>query len=76
MTGELAAAPELKLSLRRSAMNALGRREQSVFELKQRLSQRYEDASEDFADDFAYDLLEDLGIEVIGLNREAGDRPE
>ena len=47
MTEELAAAPELKLSLRRSAMNALGRREQSVFELKKKLSQRYKDASEE-----------------------------
>lgn len=47
MTEELAAAPELKLSLRRSAMNALGRREQSVFELKQKLSQRYEEANEE-----------------------------
>ncbi len=37
---------ELAVSLRRRAMNALGRREQSVFELKQKLSQRYEEASE------------------------------
>lgn len=46
MTEDLATDPKLKLSLRRSAMNALGRREQSVFELKQKLSHRYEEASE------------------------------
>lgn len=38
---------ELVLALRKSAMNLLGRREQSVFELRQKLLQRFDEASDD-----------------------------
>ena len=38
---------ELVLALRKSAMNLLGRREQSAFELRQKLLQRFDEASDD-----------------------------
>lgn len=38
---------ELTLALRKSAMNYLGRREHSIFELKQKLLNRFDEASEE-----------------------------
>ena len=38
---------ELALALRKSAMNHLGRREQSVFELKQKLLNRFDEADDE-----------------------------
>ena len=51
---------ELTLALRKSAMNYLGRREHSVFELKQKLLNRFHEASDD------------LVMQVVGRLTEQG----
>ena len=49
---------ELSLALRKSAMNLLGRREQSVFELKQKLLNRFDQASDEEVETTIHRLTE------------------